>query len=73
MKADQHIETLKALGVFEAFERNLKMRTLNTTIQEYIDSWKYKDHITFQIFVSDAFPWARTPEGLPFWLNIANS
>ena len=73
MKATQHIEKLKALGVFDAFERNLKSGTLDSTIQEYIDYWKCEGHIPFHRFISAAFYWNDTPEGLAFWSNIANS
>ncbi len=73
MKANQHIEKLKALGVFEAFERNLKSDTLDRTIKEYIDYWERKEPISFFRFISGAFYWEDTSEGHDFWLKIANS
>jgi len=73
IKTKEHIEKLKSLGVFEAFERNLKSDALKSTIQEHIDYWNRKDHAPFERFVSSAFYWAETPEGLKFWAKIANS
>ena len=69
MKANEHIKTLEALGVFEAFERNLKSGLSKSTIQEHIDYFD-NNHITFQGFVSSAFCWEDTPEGHLFWADI---
>jgi hypothetical protein len=72
MKANEHIEKLKALGVFEAFERNLKSGLIIRTIQEYIGYFE-NNHITFKRFVSCAFTWDETPEGHNFWSNIVKN
>ncbi len=71
MKATQHIEKLKALGVFDAFERNLKSGTLDCTIQEFIDYWRFEGPVTFHRFISASFYWNDTPEGFAFWSKIA--
>ena len=73
MKANEHIEKLKALGVFEEFERNLKSDTLDASIQEYIDYWRFESPVPFHRFISAAFYWNDTQEGLSFWSKIANS
>ena len=73
MALQEYVEKLKALGVFEAFERNLKSGTLDCTIQEFIDYWEFEVHMTFHRFISAAFYWNDTPEGFAFWSKIANS